>query len=142
MDDNTTLHAHQITYLEHGEERLYAEVIQVIPARGTCWARPLAMVTASQFTPLADGLSEKTAISSAVLHDLRHASDLLLPVSLFRPALDIDVLPWLGQIYASGDQPVATDDMAIRVIRAQHCLNQFIRTLCQAYPQHFQVSAD
>jgi len=140
MDDNTYLQTHQITYLEHGEERLYAEVIQVIPARGTCWARPLAMLTASQLTPLADGLTGKAAIPHPILHDLRYASDLLLPMSLFRPALDVDVLPWIGQIYATGDQAIVSDETTPKIIYAQHRLNQFIRTLCQAYPEQFQVN--
>jgi hypothetical protein len=34
----------QIVYVSQGETRLYGEVVQVVIAKQTCWARPLAMV--------------------------------------------------------------------------------------------------
>lgn len=132
------IQTHQIVYLEHGEERLYAEVIQVISQRSTCWARPLAIVVASQFVPLANDSLDKATISSPKLHNLRYASDLLLPIALFRPALDVDILPWLGQIYEDSYQPLGKEDSTAKTT-AQYRLNQFIHAIWQAYPEQFQA---
>jgi hypothetical protein len=137
LQEHSALQMHQIAYLEYCGDRLYTEVIQVIPTKGTCWARPLALVTASRFMPLADGLPDKTG-DSPVLHDLRYASDLLLPLSLFHPAMDVDVLPWLGEIYAASDRsPIA--DSATQVANAQCYLNQFVLGLYQVHPEQFQI---
>ncbi|MDW8201040.1 MAG: hypothetical protein RML75_07490 [Cyanobacteriota bacterium SKYGB_h_bin112] len=114
-------------------------MIQVVSQRSTCWARPLAIVVASQLVPLAHDSLNKTTISAPKLHNLRGASDLLLPIALFRPALDTDVLPWLGQIYEAGHQPLVKEDTTAKTA-AQYHLNRFIHAIWQAYPEYFQAS--
>jgi hypothetical protein len=76
----------QIICIESDELRLFAEVIQVIPERDRLWARPLAL--AAQ-----DGFNLK------LLHDLRSASQLILPPALFRPAYDTEVIPVMSELF-------------------------------------------
>jgi hypothetical protein len=86
--------AGQIVSLEHGEMRLYAEVIQVVVSRQLCWVRPLVLVNFSQEPPL--------------LTDLRDACDLLWSVNLFQPALDTEVISFLSQVLAKEPKPGQT----------------------------------
>jgi hypothetical protein len=134
----------QIIYLQHQTLRLYAETIQVIQPRKLCWARPLALIQPldpeSNFSP------------PFVLHDLRQDSDLLLPISLFHIALDVDALPVLTQLDApksecsetaaispsypqgvasSYPQGVAAHQLAPSI------LQNFVSQIWQAYPEQF-----
>jgi hypothetical protein len=90
----------QIICIESGELRLFAEVIQMIPERDRTddhtkddrtkadrlWARPLALA--------AQGIFELR-----LLHDLREASQLILPSALFREALDTEVMPLMTELF-------------------------------------------
>ena len=74
----------QIVYLEESDTRLYAEVIQVVLERQLCWVRPL--------------LLEINFGDESQITDLRGASDLLWSISLFRPALDVEVITLISQV--------------------------------------------
>ncbi len=93
---SSTFQRHQIICLEDDDGRLYGEVIDVISQRQLLWARPLVLV---QGLIAADW---EHAWESHELHkhltDLREAAHLLLPLHLFRPALDMEVLPLLGYL--------------------------------------------
>lgn len=104
----------QIVCLEHLATCLYAEVIQVVESRQVCWVRPLVLVQHSTEDP-------------SVI-DLRSTVDLLWSLASFRPALDTEILPFLGSIFASvpPQQPN---------IYAHQQLNSFIQQLWQAQKQ-------
>ena len=114
MDISRTFQPGQIVSLEHEDRNLYAEVIQVVVSRQLCWVRPLLLVT---FTP-----------ELPLIIDLRDASDLLWPISLFRPALDTEVITLLSQVLAK--ETKAEPDLF-----AQQQLNQFIHQLWQVYQE-------
>ncbi|ARV61380.1 hypothetical protein BZZ01_24615 [Nostocales cyanobacterium HT-58-2] len=101
----------QIVSLEHGDRKLYAEVIQVVISRQLCWVRPLLLVAFTQELPL--------------LTDLRDASDLLWYVNLFQPALDTEVISLLSQVLAKQPKPGHISD-------AKQQLNQFLHESWQA----------
>jgi hypothetical protein len=120
----------QIVCLEHEVSRLYAEVVQMVEARGLCWARPLVLVTdlpKSQFL----GVEEE---NSPWLSDLRQGSDLLLPAVLFRQALDTEVIPLLSTLYSLDAE---AESRTKATILSHQQLNQFIRQVCQAHPEAF-----
>lgn len=68
----------QLVYLQNCDDRLYGEVIQVIPDRQIVWIRPLLLLEAA------------LNLEPNVLHSV---ADLLWPMQQFQPALDTDVLP-------------------------------------------------
>jgi hypothetical protein len=114
----------QIIYLQHEATRLYAETIQIISSRQLCWARPLALI---QFPDALDSSFYKPFI----LYDLRHGSDLLLPISLFRIALDIEAIPVIAQLNApKNDLPTGqlTDNKEIPLPLLQNFVHQVWQT--------------
>ncbi|WP_017315337.1 hypothetical protein [Mastigocladopsis repens] len=111
MEMTPDFQAGQIVSLEHGDRRLYAEVIQVVVSRQLCWVRPLLLVAFTQETPL--------------ITDLRDASDLLWSVNLFEPALDTEVISFLSQVLAKEPK------LGYASVAKQH-LNQFIHEIWQA----------
>ncbi|WP_427161009.1 hypothetical protein ACQFX9_05185 [Aliinostoc sp. HNIBRCY26] len=114
MDMSFDFQPGQIVSLEHDDQNLYAEVIQVVVSRQLCWVRPLLLVTHTPEIP--------------VITDLRDGSDLLWPGELFRPALDTEVITFLGQILAK--EPKSELDTT-----AKNQLHQFIHQLWQAYQE-------
>lgn len=104
----------QIVSLEHGNRNLYAEVIQVVVSRHLCWVRPFLLVTHTAEPP--------------IITDLRDGSDLLWPIELFRPALDTEIITFLGQLLAK--EPKSEIDTL-----AKQQLHQFIQQLWQAYQE-------
>jgi hypothetical protein len=115
----------QIVGLEHQETCLYAEVIQVVTSRQICWVRPLL---------LAVGMADEEALPTrTIVSDLRLSADLLWPASLFRPALDTEVLPLLAQLNAP-NTPQANS------LEASKRLNHFIHQVWQAHKSEFQAS--
>ncbi|WP_072619489.1 hypothetical protein [Spirulina major] len=74
------LHAHQIVCLEDDRAQLYAEIIQVIPQRQTCWVRPTVLV------------------QDEVVYPVNDCPDVVWPMARFRPAFDTEVIPLLGQL--------------------------------------------
>ncbi|WP_413175189.1 hypothetical protein [Anabaena azotica] len=111
MDINSNFQPGQILSLDYGHRNLYAEVIQVVISRDLCWVRPLMLVNLIQEVPY--------------ITDLRDASDLLWPVHLFRPALDTEVISFLGDLLPK--EPKADNNVA-----AQQQLHQFIYQFWQA----------
>ncbi len=86
---------------EAGDRRLYAEVIQSIPERGTCWVRPLMLV------------------EGAGVIDLRVAPDLVWSAAPFRQALDVEAVPLLTELPPTPELSCAP--------QARWQLNQFLR---------------
>lgn len=101
---------HQIVCLEQDDFRIYSEVIQVISTRNYCWARPWLLIFL--------GGVESEAI------DLRSSSDILLPLSLFRAALDTEVISFLTQL---NDSPIMPEQKS----QAQQKLSQCIKRIWQ-----------
>ncbi|MDA0674443.1 MAG: hypothetical protein O3C67_12145 [Cyanobacteria bacterium] len=99
---------HQIVVLEHGDQRLYGEVIQVVTSRQRCWVRPLAY--AAGFQQAGAGHTGFTASSAETLYDLQQGPDVIWPLGLFQAALDLDWLSMLSQLQHRGklcDRPTA-----------------------------------
>jgi hypothetical protein len=92
----------QILCLDHGPQRLYAELVDIIDERNLAWVKPLWLVHGQENAPeqnlpepdrpWADELKQ----TLGPIDDLRGDSDLLWPVELFRAALDMELLPLLG----------------------------------------------
>ncbi len=144
----------QILCLEHEQSKLYAEVIQVVPDRPVCWLRPMILeveispnllpnpdlATSSQNCHPTDFPYQTTTpkttqeapqeTTQPKTYDLRLSADLLLPPSLFRPALDTEVIPLLGQINS-------TEFNLEEAQNAHHLLRDFIRKIWQQYREAF-----
>ena len=103
--------AGQIVYLEEGNTRLYAEVIQVVVSRQLCWVRPLLLEINS---------GEESEIS-----DLRKAFDLIWPINLFRPALDVEAIGLISQVLLEEPKAEATPNFC------KEQLHEFINRLWQ-----------
>ena len=132
MDSGASFQPCQIVCLEHEAVRLYAEVIQIVKERQVCWVRPLAMTVLSASAAELSQTSQSLADENPVLYDLRQGSDLLWPASLFRPALDMEVMPVLMQLYTSEVQ-------AKPRFTARQRLNYFVREVWQANTTAFQA---
>lgn len=149
------LQPHQIVFLQCKSQRLYAEVIQTVPDRRLCWARPLVLLN----QPFDDGEQFRLGSSyplsmeppslgtfpvgtlpteaiTEMLVDLRQVSDLLLPLSWFQAAVDTDVIPILAQLIEPKAETPFSGEVAsltshISRPSAQEQLQQFIRDLCK-----------
>jgi len=115
----------QIVCLEHEHTCLYAEVIEVVSSRQVCWVRPLMLAIPANNQSLPWSLTE-----NLTLYDLRQGSDLLWPVSLFRLALDTEVISLLGQL--NNPDPLYVDNLD-----ATRQLSYFIHRVWQAYKSIF-----
>jgi hypothetical protein len=110
----------QVVCIERGQLRLFAEVVQMVPERSRCWARPMAI---AQVMP--------DSLSLGLLHDLRESAHLLLPAIMFRAALDVEVMPLMTALY----HPEKTElrDDALLELRAEsttrQALHQFVQGL-------------
>ncbi len=82
----------EIVYIEDNGIRLFAEVIQTIPDRNRCWVKPLA-------------LAKYTDFQFRLLYDLQECAQLILPVSLFRSALDTEVVPVMMHLFQLEKMP-------------------------------------
>lgn len=122
--DLPNFQTYQVVYLEHQKTRLYAEVIQVVEGRQTCWVRPL-LLRMSPTTQVSTPSSEQ----ESRFYDLRQGVDLLWPIALFRAALDTEVISLLAQL-----QDYGTDTSSKL---ACYQLNQFMRQIWQACPEAF-----
>jgi hypothetical protein len=101
----------QIVSLSCQNISLYGEVIQVISTRSSLWVRPLWLILANNLDII----------------DVREGSDLILPIDLFRPALDTEVIPLFSKIIKN---PSPSTDY----------LQDFVRKICHNYPVYFQKS--
>ena len=115
----------QIVCLESSDRFLYGEVIQVVTSRQLCWARPLTLALVSQSESFSHSFS---SIKESI--DLRSASDLLLPLALFRAAYDTEVIELLTEL-AKKEQPTDKHQLAFD-------LNGFIKQICQENPHQFE----
>ena len=119
----------QIVCLEHENTRLYTEVIEVVALRPVCWVRPVMLaVSIADNDPLLAASSQQLT-----LYDLRQGADLLWPATLFRPALDTEVIPLLVQLNDPDDQ---REDHS----EAHKQLSCFVRNVWQAYKSAFAAS--
>ena len=114
MDISPKFQPGQIVSLDYSRQNLYAEVIEIVVSRQLCWVRPLLLVNSTQELPL--------------VMDLRNVSDLLCPLDLFRPALDTEVIAFLGQLFPK-ELKFEPD------LGAKQQFNLFIHQLWQAYQQ-------
>ncbi|HIK26978.1 MAG: hypothetical protein N3E45_07770 [Oscillatoriaceae bacterium SKW80] len=114
----------QIICLEYQNSYLYAEVIDIVQARQICWGRPLMLVVYTEHL-----LSEPP-----LLYDLRAGADLLLPITLFRAALDTELIPLLAQLEA-----IAKHQPPDAPIIAHRKLKNFIQQVWQAHPDNFKL---
>ncbi|MBD2741788.1 hypothetical protein H6H02_09315 [Coleofasciculus sp. FACHB-1120] len=112
----------QIVCLDHENTCLYADVIQVVDSRQICWVRPLMLTI----------VPDNSGNVLPTLYDLRQGADLVWPVTLFRPALDTEVIPLLMQL----DAPDATADAS----DAHRQLSWFVHQVWQANQSDFQAS--
>ena len=119
----TQFKPHQIVCLEYQNAYLYSEVIQVITSRQFCWVRPLML---SMTNNINDSSSLAHLFEQEKLIDLRLTSDLLLPLNLFRPALDTEVIHLIEQLNLS-------DSQSKNIPKARKQLNNFIHLFWQAY---------
>ena len=90
---------------------LFAEVIDTIEISSRYWVKPLALAR-----------SNPESFQLEFLHDLRDAAQLILPIDLFRDALDTEVLPLISELFHP------TKD-STRSVNAQKVLYQFIADL-------------
>lgn len=123
MNHSSPFQPQQIVGLDCQNTCLYAEVIQVVTRRQMCWVRPLMLVEVIQSFEETEGFR--------ILSDLRQGSDLILPISLFRAALDTEVIPLLMQLDV--DQNKTTPILAHKDLQA------FIRRVWQLTPQVFSA---
>ena len=112
----------QIICLEHQNICLYGEVIQLISHRKLCWFRPICL---SKLNFDLNSTKESTR-----LIDLQSSSDLLWPITLFRPALDTEV------IYLLAELNNIRESFNPKKANRQH-LNKFVRQVWQANQDKF-----
>ena len=138
---NSSLKVNQIVSLDYLEHHLYGEVIQLIPERQLCWFRPLCLVLSDSARDNLDlnmhcletnqqSINDNSGSKKARSIDLQSSSDLLWPDSLFRPALDIEIIDFLPQL--TDISHLSLDKKA-----NQKCLNRFVRLVWQAYRDKF-----
>lgn len=125
IDSKLNFQGNQIVCLEHENSFLYAEVIEVIAARKTCWVRPWILKVLS-FTN--NNLPEFE--DNPIIFDLRESAHLVLPISLFRAALDTELIPLLSELDNLESQE---QDL----ILSRQKLRQFVESLWQAYKPVF-----
>ncbi|PSB21028.1 hypothetical protein C7B69_16130 [filamentous cyanobacterium Phorm 46] len=116
----------QIVSLECGNACLHSEVIEVVEARQICWVRPLMLVRLVSGKDLPQKWPEEYTLS-----DLRDGADLLWPLSLFRAALDTEVISLLTQLQ-SLDSDRKDSTIASRQLR------DFVDRVWAAFPSAFQ----
>ncbi|MEG4503986.1 hypothetical protein QUA81_14355 [Microcoleus sp. F6_B4] len=111
----------QIVSLECGDACLHSEVIQVVEARQVCWVRPLMLVVS---------VSGKDSPAEYTLSDLRDGAHLLWPLSLFRAALDTELISLLTELHSLDSE---TNDGAM----ASRQLRDFVDRVWEAFPGAF-----
>lgn len=114
----------QIVCLESNNHALYGEVIQVITQRQLCWVRPLTVATIIN----TDSSSFEVNADREII-DLRSASDLLLPLTLFRASYDTEVIYILTEL--------ATKEQTADKQQLSTYLNSFIRQVWQDNQEKF-----
>jgi hypothetical protein len=134
-DDPPYFQPCQIVCLQHAGSCLYGEVVQIIESRHLCWVRPMVLVLQpAEALKQTGGFCEQSHC-----YDLRQDSDLLLPLTLFRAALDTEVLPWLSDFYVD-DRP--TVDLSSSDKLGHDLFRTFIQQVWQAHTEIFQKRSD
>ncbi len=101
----------RIVCLDFEDLHLFAEVIDDTVVNDRCWVRPLALARANP-----------ESFNLEFLHDLRDAAQLILPIHLFRDALDTEVIPLISELFhPTQDSTRSTNNRKI--------LHQFIADL-------------
>ena len=114
----------QIVCLESDRSFLYGEVIQVVTQRQLCWVRPLTIaVTLNENSSSFESNLDREII------DLRSASDLLLPLTLFRASYDTEVISLLTKL-AAKDEFCDQQQMSLY-------LNRFVKQVWQDNKEKF-----
>ncbi len=85
----SSLKPSQIVRSSSQNYQFYGEVIAVLPARESCWVRPLILLE-----------KKRSFVNNWI--DLRQASDLIFPMRYFEPALDTEIMP-LFTLLVKGD---------------------------------------
>jgi hypothetical protein len=93
------------------KDHLFAEVIDTISISSRYWVKPLALAR-----------SDSDRFELEFLYDLRDTSQLILPIDLFRNALDTEVIPLISELF----HPI---EESIKSMNAQTALHQFIADL-------------
>jgi hypothetical protein len=120
-----------IVCLESGSARLYAELIQTAEHRAVLWVRPLALHI-NQADESDQASSAALGLEMGYIYDLRDGADLILPLKLFRPALDTEVIPVLSYI--------SHPDYDHQTERSLLQLRQFVDQIYHASPESFRRS--
>jgi hypothetical protein len=109
----------QVVCIVQGDLRLFGEVVQMVPVRSRCWARPLAI---AQVMP--------DSLQLALLYDLRESSHLLLPATVFRAALDTELIPLMTALFHP-IHPKTPDPSEERQVESatRQALHEFIQAL-------------
>ena len=116
---------YQIVCLEHQQSYLYGEVIQVIESKNLCWMRPLLLAVFPRVVGTVDNFLE-----AKELLDLRFTSDVAYPLALFRPALDTEVIPLIGQLETLDETKEPNPS-------SKQKLRQFLEQIWQDNQEHF-----
>ena len=116
---------HQIVCLENAQSYLYGEVIQVIESKNLCWMRPLLLAV---FPPVVRAVDN--FLEAKELLDLRFTSDVAYPLPLFRPALDTEVIPLIGQLETLDETKEPNPS-------SKQKLRQFLEQIWQDNQEHF-----
>lgn len=112
----------QILCLAHQNTCLYGEVIQLLRDRKLCWFRPVCIVTTNSDNNQSKDYRQVINVSSG--------SDLLWPISLFRPALDVEVVEFLAEFNNA-------HELSIFKTSTQKHLSEFIQQVWQANVDKF-----
>lgn len=113
--------------------RLYVEAIDAIDARGTYWVRPVALLDLAD-APSATAADPAIAATAGKLYDARSASDLVWPQLLFRPALDVEVVPVLARLASDAAERAGSGDSPLSTRQAFHA---FLRRVWETFPDAF-----
>lgn len=127
MDDTVSrsvdfFKVNQIICLEHQNTYLYGEIIQLIPHRKLCWFRPICLSKLN--------FENNSTLESTQLIDLQSGSDLLWPITLFRPALDTEVIYLMAELNNSGESLTYKKEN-------RQDLNRFVQQVWQANQDKF-----
>lgn len=123
MESASKFQQNQIICLEHKNSYLYAEVIDIIETRQICWGRPLM---------LAIWPTDKEFVTQpTTVYDLREGADILLPVKLFRVAIDTELISLIPQLESTQNKLMDAPKIA------HHQLRSFIQQVWQDNPGEF-----
>jgi hypothetical protein len=118
-DQIVNFKAGQIICLDLDCLHLFAETIDTIEITDRCWVKPLAIARSSP-----------ESFELEFLHDLRDTAQLILPIDLFRYALDTEVLPLTSQLFDPTKDLMRSQSIACgESPHPQRVLYQFIADL-------------